>query len=157
MAKILGEKPRLFVKTLTAVLILDLITKELAEALLSEKSYDPLPFLKLMLIYNRGAAFGIFSELPDFLRVPLLVGAPLIALAVTFVYSFRVSDKLSVIALGMVAGGALGNLFDRLFLGKVRDFLHLHLGDLYWPAFNLADASITLAIGYLLLRSLRKH
>ena len=157
MDKILGENPRLFLKTLTAVFILDLVTKELAEAFLSERSYDPLPFLKLMLIYNRGAAFGIFSELPDILRVPLLVGAPLIALAVTFLYSSKVSDRISVIALGMVAGGALGNLFDRIFLGKVRDFLHLHLGDLYWPAFNLADASITLAIGYLLFKSLRKR
>ena len=157
MDKILGENPRLFLKTLSTVFILDLVTKELAEVFLSERSYDPLPFLKLMLIYNRGAAFGIFSELPDILRVPLLVGAPLIALAVTFLYSSKVSDRISVVALGMVAGGALGNLFDRIFLGKVRDFLHLHLGDLYWPAFNLADASITLAIGYLLFKSLRKR
>ncbi len=136
-------------------MFLDLTTKELAEEFLSDRSYEPLPFLKLFLIYNRGAAFGIFGELPDWIRLPLLITTPLIAFVITYVYTKRSRDGSVAFSMGLIAGGALGNLYDRFFLGKVRDFIHLHVGDLYWPAFNIADASITTALLLLLYRHFR--
>ena len=142
--------------TLVVVIVSDLITKKVAEIFLSERAYDPLPFLKLFLIHNRGAAFGILSEAPDILRLPLLLLTPLVALVITFLYASKTEDKTTKVIMGMIGGGALGNLYDRIFLGEVRDFIHLHLGDLYWPAFNLADASITLSIAALLLMHLKK-
>ena len=156
MGKILRGSSLIYIVTLTVVVLLDLFTKRLAEIYLSERSYDVLPFLKLFLIHNRGAAFGFFSDLPDIIRIPLLTLTPVIAFVVTYIYSQRNGDLKVVLAMGLIAGGALGNLYDRLFLGKVRDFIHLHLGDLYWPAFNVADASITLAIALLVLHYLRK-
>ena len=156
MGKILRGNSLIYIVTLTVVVLLDLFTKRLAEIYLAERSYDVLPFLKLFLIHNRGAAFGFFSDLPDIIRIPLLTLTPVIAFVVTYIYSQRNGDIKVVLAMGLIAGGALGNLYDRLFLGKVRDFIHLHLGDLYWPAFNVADASITLAIALLVLHYLRK-
>ena len=142
--------------TLVSVVVSDLITKKIAEVFLSERAYDPLPFLKLFLIHNRGAAFGILSESPDALRIPLLILTPLVALVITLIYASKTEDKTTKVIMGMIAGGALGNLYDRIFLGEVRDFIHLHVGDLYWPAFNLADASITLSITALVLMHIKK-
>ncbi len=156
MGKILRGSSLIYLTTLTAVLFLDLFTKELAQELLSERSYDPLPFLKLFLIYNRGAAFGMFSELPDWFRLPLLILTPVIAFVITYLYSKKDGKPFFAITMGLIGGGALGNLYDRLFLGKVRDFIHLHIGEHYWPAFNVADASITIAIAVLIFRYLRR-
>ncbi len=156
MGKILRGSSLIYVYTLITVVLLDLSTKKLAEVYLSERSYEPLPFLKLFLIHNRGAAFGLFADLPDIIRVPLLLITPLVALLITYLYSRRSENPKVALAMGLIAGGALGNLYDRLFLGEVRDFIHLHVGDLYWPAFNLADASITMAILFLLLHYIRK-
>lgn len=156
MGEILRGSSLIYLYTLLTVLFLDLFTKKLAEMYLSDRSYEPLPFLKLFLIHNRGAAFGLFADLPDLLRVPLLLITPVVAFVITYVYASRSNDLKMVLAMGLIAGGALGNLYDRLFLGEVRDFIHLHAGDLYWPAFNLADASITIAILLVLLHHLRK-
>ncbi len=142
-------------KVLVSVLVADLITKEFAEKFLVENTYSPLPFLKLLLIHNRGAAFGLFSEFPDWFRIPLLLITPVIALAVTYMYSTKTQDRLLKLSMGLIGGGALGNFYDRLFLGEVRDFIHLHAGEFYWPAFNVADASITAGIGILIFKWLR--
>ncbi|RLJ70217.1 signal peptidase II [Hydrogenivirga caldilitoris] len=156
MGKILRGSTLIYLYTLIGVVFLDLLTKEMAEQFLSEKSYEPLPFLKLFLIYNKGAAFGIFSGAPDWIRIPILVVTPVIAFAVTYIYSRRDSNLLISVIMGLIAGGALGNLYDRLFLGKVRDFIHLHIGEHYWPAFNIADASITTAVLLLVIGQLKK-
>lgn len=156
MGKILRGSSLIYTLVLVAVVSADLTTKSVAEAYLSERSYDVLPFLKLFLIYNKGAAFGFFADMPDWIRVPLLTLTPIIAFFVTFIYSNRSQDPKVSVAMGLIAGGALGNLYDRLFLGKVRDFIHLHIGEFYWPAFNVADASITFAILLVALHHLRK-
>ncbi len=155
MEEILGGGTLIYLLVLTAVVTLDLVTKELAEIFLSSRSYDPLPFLKLYLVYNRGAAFGLFADLPDWLRLPLLILTPIVAFLITYLYSSREGSSSIAVSMGMIGGGAMGNLYDRVFIGKVRDFIHLHAGDLYWPAFNIADASITLAVLYILLRYFR--
>lgn len=156
MAEILRTGTLIYVVTLITVLFLDLFTKRLAEEYLADRSYDVLPFLKLFLIYNRGAAFGIFADHPDWIRIPLLVLTPIVAFVITYIYSKRNGDAKVSLAMGLIAGGALGNLHDRLFLGKVRDFIHLHVGNYYWPAFNVADASITIAVLLIVLHYLRR-
>ncbi len=156
MGKISGGQTLIYIYILLTVVFLDLITKELAESLLSSGEVRVLPFLKLYLIYNKGAAFGIFSSLPDLVRIPLLTLTPIVAFLVTYLYSSRDGKRWVAVAMGLIGGGALGNLYDRLFLGKVRDFIHLHIGEHYWPAFNIADASITLALFIVIVGSLRK-
>lgn len=133
------------------VFLLDIITKNLAERLFTAP-VKVFPFLEFYLIFNKGVAFGLLSELPDFIRLPLLVITPVIALVITFLYAVYSGDKITVISMGLIAGGALGNLYDRVYIGMVRDFIHLHIGEYYWPAFNLADASISTGIALLLLK-----
>ena len=157
MGEILGGKTLIYVYVLIGVVTLDLITKEIAESLLSTRTYDPLPFLRLALVYNRGAAFGILADFPDWVRIPVLILTPIVAFLITYIYSSRENSSTIAFSMGLIGGGAMGNLYDRVFLGKVRDFIHLHVGDLYWPAFNLADASITVAVFLILIRQFRRR
>ncbi|HAV39724.1 MAG: signal peptidase II [Aquificota bacterium] len=152
MAKGLRKHALIYIAVATLVLFLDLFTKRMAEVYLAERDISLLPFLHLVLIYNKGVAFGLLSNAPDFLRIPLLLITPLLALVITFLYTIRSKNTFVSILMGMVGGGALGNLYDRAFLGRVRDFIYLSYGGLSWPAFNLADASISIAIVLLLLR-----
>ncbi|MCX8164471.1 MAG: signal peptidase II [Aquificaceae bacterium] len=136
------------------VFILDLTTKNLAELYLKEKDFSPFPFLHFTLVYNRGVAFGFLSEAPDLIRLPLLLLTPLLALVITFLYAMKAGKYTLAVLMGMVGGGAMGNFYDRVALGHVRDFIYLSYGWLSWPAFNLADASISTAIGLFLLLGL---
>ncbi|NPB06243.1 MAG: signal peptidase II [Aquificae bacterium] len=132
------------------VLTLDLVTKELAEELFKEP-VRALPFLYFYLITNKGVAFGFLAELPDEKRMPLLLIPPLLAVPITLAFALKARSLPEAAALGFIAGGALGNFYDRLLYGEVRDFIHLHWRELHWPAFNLADAFITLGGLYLIL------
>lgn len=140
------------------VFVADQLTKWLAEAHLASARITLLPgFFDLELVYNRGAAFGLFASLPDGWRQGLLI---LVALAASglFVHMLRHSpNRLTAIAVGLVLGGALGNLLDRVRWGWVVDFIHLHWHDLSWPVFNLADSAITVGVAVLLWDNLREH
>ena len=99
-------------------------------------------YFNLVLAYNRGVSFGM-------LDMPSRMGALIlstVSLAITFgllVWMWRAEKRLIVIALGLIAGGAIGNVIDRLILGAVVDFLDFHWGGYHWPAFNVADMAIT--------------
>ncbi|RMH81284.1 MAG: signal peptidase II [Acidobacteria bacterium] len=150
MEKTVRKHALIYFSAFLVILILDLLTKSLAEGHLRDKEISLLPFLHLVLVYNRGIAFGLFSEGPEYLRVPILLVIPIIAVVITLLYALKERSPSVSFLMGMVGGGALGNLYDRLFLGHVRDFIYLAYGKLSWPAFNLADASISLAIVLLL-------
>lgn len=98
---------------------------------------------------NTGAAFGILSD-----QRTLLVIITIIALTFIFVYSFRFrNSRWMQIALGFLLGGAVGNFIDRLFLGEVVDFLQFGIEskNLYWPTFNVADVSVCIGAGMLIV------
>jgi len=153
MEKLLEKPTNLYVIIALTVFLLDILTKNLAEKLFTTP-VDVLPFLEFYLIFNKGVAFGLLSQLPDPIRLPLLIFTPVIALVITFVYTVFRGDKFTAVSMGLIAGGAMGNLYDRVLFGMVRDFVHLHVGEYYWPAFNLADASISLGIALLILQHL---
>jgi len=131
------------------VMMADLYTKYLAERFI-EGEVQILSFLKLVMVYNKGVAFGLFSQAPDWLRLPILLLFPPIAVLITFAYSIKQRDPVVSLCMGAIGGGALGNLYDRLFLGQVRDFIYISYGKFSYPAFNLADASISVAIAVFL-------
>lgn len=111
-------------------------------------------FFNITRVHNSGAAFGLLASLPPHLREPFFFVVPGITLLVIlFVfYKLRQTQILSVYALAMILGGALGNLADRVRLGFVIDFLDFHLSDgVHFPAFNVADAGITIGVALLLL------
>jgi signal peptidase II len=85
----------------------------------------------------------------------LLVAVSLAIVGVLLVWLGRTSRRLSGLAIGAVIGGALGNVADRVFLGKVADFLDFHLLGWHWPAFNLADSAIVCGVALIVLDSFR--
>ncbi|KIX12699.1 signal peptidase II [Dethiosulfatarculus sandiegensis] len=136
---------------------LDQLTKALAVHYLGGQGGVPIipGFAELVLVYNRGAAFGIFS---DFVHAKWLLAV--LTLVALFVAGWVALGKSGnhpqvQLSLGLIAGGALGNLVDRLRLGQVIDFIHLYAGNWHFPAFNLADVAINAGgflIAWLLLR-----
>jgi signal peptidase II len=113
------------------------------------------PFFNLVLAHNRGAAFSFLSEAGGWQRT-LFIGIAVLATAVIVAMLLRHSgEKIFSAGLALILGGALGNLWDRIALGYVVDFLDFHaLGWHFW-AFNLADSAITVGAGLLILDSLR--
>ncbi len=156
MGKLLKNPGRIYLIFFASVFIFDIATKYIAEALLKGRSVEVLPFLELVLIYNKGIAFGLFADLPENLRLPLLIGSGLLGMLITLLYASTVKDKFVKALMGTIGGGAVGNLYDRILFGEVRDFIYLHYGPYYWPAFNIADASITISVCLFLVHSLVK-
>ncbi len=111
-------------------------------------------FFSLVLVYNRGVSFGIFNEAPDWARWALVVFAILITAAL-LLWMRTAESRLLGLALGLVAGGAVGNVIDRIVYGAVVDFLDFHVGDWHWPAFNVADSAISIGVVLLIFDSLK--
>lgn len=110
-------------------------------------------FLDLVLTCNRGMSFGLFNA-GQGLNVPLFSLAAIGIVAVLVWWLSRVHSELLATAIGLIIGGAIGNVIDRVRLGGVVDFLYFHLGAWYWPAFNLADSAICIGVLVMLLEGL---
>ena len=105
-------------------------------------------YVRLVLWYNHGAAFGI--TLGDaWVHIALSIGAML--LVGYMVWTTPDHDRMSFAGFGMILGGAVGNLYDRIAAGKVTDFIDIGIGSLRWPTFNIADSAVVAGIGLLLL------
>ena len=117
-------------------------------------------FFSLTYVRNTGAAFGFMATANSGFRVPFFLIVPLIAMVVLgFLYRDLPKDaRWRSMALGLVSGGAVGNLIDRVRLGYVVDFLDCHWKtDYYFPAFNVADSAICIGVAILLLSTLSKR
>jgi len=111
-------------------------------------------FFFLTHVRNPGAAFSLFADAPASIRAPFFIVTTLIAIGLILSFFRKLSpgDRLSALALGLILGGAVGNLLDRLIYGAVVDFLHLQLwGGYSWPDFNVADSSIVIGVALLVL------
>lgn len=144
------QRPLRWLWLAAAVIVLDLATKALASSLLGYlQPVEVLPFFNLTLIHNTGAAFSFLADHPGWQRwffAAIAIGAS-VGLTV-WLSRLRGDEKLLAIALPLIIGGALGNLYDRLVHGYVVDFLSFHVAGWYYPAFNVADIGIVLgAIG----------
>src|SRR5437879_6113226 len=137
------------------VVLLDRLTKGMvAQKIILHDSIDIVPGLfRLTHVQNQGAAFGLFSDSPSEWKVAMLILFSLAALAVVSALLWKNGNALNAtaIALSLVFGGALGNLWDRVASGKFIDFLDFYFGSHHWPAFNIADSAIV--VGALLLLS----
>lgn len=138
------------------VFILDQLSKYwiLAIVRLPERGYiDVLPVFRLTYVENIGVSMGLFRANSDFGRWALVAVTGLIAAAVA-VWITREKARTDVLALGLVLGGALGNIVDRVRFGYVVDFLHFFWGERSFWVFNVADAAITAGVLLLLYRAL---
>ncbi|MDM8216039.1 signal peptidase II [Desulfovibrio piger] len=130
------------------VMVLDQWTKWLTLAYIPE--HRPIPiipgFFDLVNVRNRGAAFGFLNRSDIEWQFWLFLGATVVAVAaiIALIRSMRADDRRLVLGLGLVMGGALGNLVDRVRFRAVIDFLDFYIGAWHWPAFNVADVAICL-------------
>lgn len=110
-------------------------------------------FFHLVHVRNRGVAFGMLANLDSRIVTPLLIAGTLLAVAAVIAYIFfHVPQRgPAPCGLGLLLGGAIGNLIDRARLGYVVDFLDFHWGHRHWPAFNVADIGITVGVFFLVL------
>lgn len=113
-------------------------------------------FFYLTHVENRGAAFSLFADSPGQWKIALLVMFSVVALVVVSALLWRSSHTMTTtgIGLALILGGALGNLWDRLFSGRVVDFLLFYIGTYQWPAFNVADSAIVCGAGLLVIEIL---
>ena len=93
---------------------------------------------------NPGAAFSFLSDAGGWQRYFLSIVAAIASVYIAFMIKKHRDDFCIGLALSLILGGALGNLYDRISLGYVTDFLYFHYNDYYWPAFNVADTAISI-------------
>ena len=111
------------------------------------------PFFNLVLGYNRGVSFGMLgsdSELGPWLLSALAI----LIISALIVWLLRIEKLRLAGALGLIIGGAIGNVIDRIIIGAVVDFLDFHVGGFHWPAFNIADMGITCGAALLIWDSI---
>lgn len=138
-----------------ALIVADQLLKLWVLALFRDnpRTIEVTSFFDLVLVWNRGISFGLFNR-GEGLSPYLFIGlAAAVSLGLILVLP-RVKRALLWLAFGLVIGGALGNVIDRLRFGAVVDFLYVHAGRYGWPAFNLADAAITVGAALVLLDAL---
>jgi signal peptidase II len=136
------------------VLVLDLITKRWVESDLFYGEQIPVTsFFNLVLTYNAGAAFSFLSDADGWQRWFFSAIAGGASILIIYLLRRHEADKLFCIALSLILGGALGNLWDRITLGHVVDFLDFYIGNYHWPAFNVADSAIFVGAMLLVLQS----
>jgi signal peptidase II len=137
------------------VVLFDQLTKHLVQAGVPFGSpIRVAPFFDLVLVYNPGAAFSFLSTAAGWQRELFIAIATAASVVIVILLRRNAADRLFCFALSLILGGALGNLVDRLMLGAVVDFLHFHVAQHYFPAFNLADSAITCGAGLLIWDSL---
>lgn len=112
------------------------------------------PFLDIILTWNKGVGFGLLKAHTLWGKFGLIFLALTIS-TVLGVWLWRTTDKLLLISLSLIIGGAIGNIIDRLRFGAVVDFIYVHVYILgyHFPAFNVADSAITVGVGLLLIEN----
>ncbi len=138
-----------------AIVVLDQASKWLiVEHVMRPPRVLPLTgFFNLVLTHNTGISFGMFRGGEAWTRW-VLVAAALGIVAALLVWLRRQPELPNAISVGLICGGAVGNVIDRILVGAVIDFLDFHLGGWHWPAFNVADSAITVGVAVMILDGL---
>jgi len=140
---------------LAAALAVDFVTKWLIVniVMVPPRTIEIAPFFNLTLGFNTGISFGMFQDV--FLAYPLMLGGISIVIVVgLLLWALRTTKRIETFALGLIAGGAVGNVVDRVRHGAVTDFLDVYIGAWRWPTFNMADVMITMGVVLLITGSL---
>ena len=141
-----------------AVVGLDQLTKVMAVRLLHPGSRVPViaDFFDLTLIYNTGAAFSFLAGASGWQRWFFIILGIAAALFLGFMQARHAGQRLFALGIALILGGAVGNVIDRIRIGKVVDFVLLYHDRFYWPAFNVADSAITLGVTLLIIDEIRR-
>ncbi len=134
-----------------AVLVLDLATKAIVQSALAPGERLPVvPFVDLVLVFNTGAAFSFLADASGWQRAFFIAVALGASLLIVHLLRRHAEERLFCAGLALILGGALGNLWDRIVLGHVVDFVLLHAYGYHFPAFNVADSAITVGAAVLI-------
>jgi signal peptidase II len=160
------KKLRLVLSVIFGAILLDQLTKGALLYLITGGvpvsgpawSVVPVPYLmahvfdffNIVFTWNPGASFSMFRALGESVPIIMVVATGFIIGCILY-YLFARAKKYEQVPLAVIAGGALGNLIDRIRFGAVVDFLDFHIGGWHWPAFNVADIFITVGIAWYLL------
>lgn len=139
------------------VVVLDLLTKHWIQANIAYGEHVAVTsFFDLVLFHNEGAAFSFLAGAGGWQRIFFSAVAVIASAVIVYLLRKHPDRKLFALGLSLVLGGALGNLYDRVTLGYVVDFIFLHYRqEYYWPAFNIADSAISCGVVLLLIDSFR--
>lgn len=107
---------------------------------------DVLPIFKLVMVWNYGISFGMFSDANDAARRWVLIAVAVAITTVMVLWLYKARHSMLSLGLGLVIGGAIGNVVDRMRWGAVADFFYFHYESWYWPAFNIADSAIFIGV-----------
>jgi signal peptidase II len=148
----------LWVAIAVVVFVGDQVTKVVVQDLIPEHTTVPVfpHFLNLIHSKNAGAAFGLFSDSPAAWKTVLLIviSSLLLAMVIAVMWRNQPLRWETGVGLALILGGALSNLFDRIRLGRVVDFLDVYCRSYHWPTFNLADSAIVVGAGFLVFQLL---
>jgi signal peptidase II len=130
------------------VVLLDQITKYMIEK--NVKQYQVISiipgFFNITHVRNKGAAFSLFASAPESFRSLFFTIVTIVAIIVIFIMIRKTHERLMLVSLSLIAGGAVGNLVDRVRYGEVVDFIQWYVKSYYWPSFNVADSAITVGV-----------
>jgi len=150
----------ILIVTAVPVVLMDQLAKWYVTISLSLHETIPVieGFFSITSIRNPGAAFGFLAGMPPLFRTVFFLGLSTgaIVVIVMFIRFHATKNNLLVCALSLILGGAVGNMIDRIRLGEVIDFIDLFAGSYHWPAFNIADSSITVGAVILIWDMMRK-
>lgn len=140
------------------VIILDQVTKSAAVGNL--ELFQPVnifPGFNFTLMYNEGAAFSFLSDASGWQRWFFTVVAVVVSIAIVFwLKGLPAEQRVTALSLSLILGGAIGNVWDRILLGHVVDFIDVYYAEHHWPAFNIADSAISVGAVLLIIDSLRQ-
>lgn len=155
----MSRKWKIIAALVPVIIVLDQLTKAIVDR--SMTLHQSIPIIEglfnLTYVRNTGAAFGIFSGSHEAFRRPFLILVSLVAIGfiLNMLRRLREHETGLITALGLVLGGAIGNLIDRFWHGEVIDFLDVYWSGYHWPAFNIADSCITIGVALTLFYLLR--
>ena len=138
-------------------IVLDQLSKHwiLTSVMQPPKVIELTSFFNLVLAWNRGVSFGMFNQQSAY-GPYILTGVAAVIVVALAIWLFTAESRFTALALGLVIGGAIGNVIDRLRFGAVVDFLDFHAMGYHWPAFNVADSAICVGAVMLVFESLFK-
>jgi signal peptidase II len=137
------------------VIILDQVSKYVIVHLVMSppQAIEVTSFFNIVMVWNKGASFGLFSTQSPWTQIALGSVAVVISI-VLFVWMLRARSQWLTISLALIIGGALGNAIDRAVYGAVADFIDFHVSGYHWPSFNVADIAISVGVVMLLFDGL---